>query len=359
MVGFIMVTSASISIGQKLTEDPYFFAKKNLIYLIISSLLFIFILTIPIKWWEKNSITLLIFNCSLLIIVLFFGENINGSSRWIHIGIISLQPSEITKLTSFIYISGYIVRKYEEVKNQFFGFIKPIFILIVISILLLIQPDFGTIIILLVTILSLLFLAGAKLIIFVISITSFVFTIFILITIQPYRLERIMSFLNPWEDPFNTGYQLTQSLMAFGRGFLFGEGLGNSIQKLEYLPEAHTDFIFSILAEELGYFGVITVLLLLFYIIFKSIKIGKKSLDNKEYFSGYLACAIGIWLTVQALINIGSASGLLPTKGLTLPLISYGGSSLLIIIMSIAILIRIDFEIRTNLNQAILIKNNE
>ncbi|MFP3036497.1 MAG: cell division protein FtsW [Arsenophonus sp. ER-BJ3-MAG3] len=346
VIGFIMVTSASVQIGERLTKDPFFFAKRDAIYLILSFILALLLLNIPMFFWEKYNFLLLIISLILLSVVLITGISVNGASRWINIGIIHIQPSEITKLALFCYISSYLSRKIDEVRTRFLGFIKPICILMLITFLLLLQPDLGTVIMLVITTLTLLFLAGARLAPFIMGITICVICVIGLIYFEPYRLRRITSFINPWEDPFGSGYQLTQSLIAFGRGKLFGQGLGNSIQKLEYLPEAHTDFIFSILAEELGYIGVVLILLMLFLIAFRSIMIGKRALDIEQCFSGYLACSIGIWFTFQVLLNIGATAGILPTKGLTLPLISYGGSSLLIMFVLITILLRIDFETR-------------
>ncbi|HGJ5884698.1 cell division protein FtsW [Arsenophonus sp.] len=352
IIGFIMVTSASMPVGQRLTQDPFFFAKRDVIYLILSFGLALLVLNIPMVWWEKYNFLLLITSLILLLVVLVAGSSVNGASRWINTGIVRIQPAEIAKLALFCYVSSYLVRKTDEVRTRFLGFIKPMCILILMAILLLLQPDLGTVIVLVVTTLALLFLAGARLAPFIIGIVICAVGVIGLIYFEPYRLRRITSFLNPWADPFGSGYQLTQSLMAFGRGELWGQGLGNSIQKLEYLPEAHTDFIFSVLAEELGYIGVVLVLLMLFFVAFRSMMIGKRALDAKQHFSGYLACSIGIWFTFQALVNVGAAAGMLPTKGLTLPLISYGGSSLLIMFIAIAILLRIDFETRLKRAQA-------
>uniref|UniRef100_A0A3B0MJH0 Probable peptidoglycan glycosyltransferase FtsW n=1 Tax=Arsenophonus endosymbiont of Trialeurodes vaporariorum TaxID=235567 RepID=A0A3B0MJH0_9GAMM len=352
IIGFIMVTSASMPVGQRLTQDPFFFAKRDVIYLILSFGLALLVLNIPMVWWEKYNFLLLITSLILLLVVLVAGSSVNGASRWINTGIVRIQPAEIAKLALFCYVSSYLVRKTNEVRTRFLDFIKPMCILILMAILLLLQPDLGTVIVLVVTTLALLFLAGARLAPFIIGIVICAVGVIGLIYFEPYRLRRITSFLNPWADPFGSGYQLTQSLMAFGRGELWGQGLGNSIQKLEYLPEAHTDFIFSVLAEELGYIGVVLVLLMLFFVAFRSMMIGKRALDAKQHFSGYLACSIGIWFTFQALVNVGAAAGMLPTKGLTLPLISYGGSSLLIMFIAIAILLRIDFETRLKRAQA-------
>ncbi|WP_180558727.1 cell division protein FtsW [Arsenophonus endosymbiont of Apis mellifera] len=352
IIGFIMVTSASMPVGQRLTQDPFFFAKRDVIYLALSFVLALSVLNMPMIWWEKYNFLLLIIVLMLLLVVLVAGSSVNGASRWINTGIVRIQPAEIAKLALFCYVSSYLVRKTDEVRTRFLGFIKPMCILILMAILLLLQPDLGTVIVLVVTTLALLFLAGARLAPFIIGIVICAVGVIGLIYFEPYRLRRITSFLNPWADPFGSGYQLTQSLMAFGRGELWGQGLGNSIQKLEYLPEAHTDFIFSVLAEELGYIGVVLVLLMLFFVAFRSMMIGKRALDAKQHFSGYLACSIGIWFTFQALVNVGAAAGMLPTKGLTLPLISYGGSSLLIMFIAIAILLRIDFETRLKRAQA-------
>ncbi|SPP32255.1 Lipid II flippase FtsW [Arsenophonus endosymbiont of Aleurodicus floccissimus] len=354
IIGFIMVTSASMPVGQRLTQDPFFFAKRDVIYLILSFGLALLVLNIPMVLWEKYNFLLLITSLILLLVVLVAGSSVNGASRWINTGIVRIQPAEIAKLALFCYVSSYLVRKTDEVRTRFLGFIKPMCILILMAILLLLQPDLGTVIVLVVTTLALLFLAGARLAPFIIGIVICAIGVIGLIYFEPYRLRRITSFLNPWADPFGNGYQLTQSLMAFGRGELWGQGLGNSIQKLEYLPEAHTDFIFSVLAEELGYIGVVLVLLMLFFVAFRSMMIGKRALDVKQHFSGYLACSIGIWFTFQALVNVGAAAGMLPTKGLTLPLISYGGSSLLIMFIAIAILLRIDFETRLKRAQAFI-----
>ena len=219
------------------------------------------------------------------------------------------------------------MRKGDEVRNNLRGFLKPMGVILVLAVLLLAQPDLGTVVVLFVTTLAMLFLAGAKLWQFIAIIGMGISAVVLLILAEPYRIRRVTAFWNPWEDPFGSGYQLTQSLMAFGRGELWGQGLGNSVQKLEYLPEAHTDFIFAIIGEELGYVGVVLALLMVFFVAFRAMSIGRKALEIDHRFSGFLACSIGIWFSFQALVNVGAAAGMLPTKGLTLPLISYGGSS--------------------------------
>nr|WP_283125653.1 MULTISPECIES: cell division protein FtsW [Providencia] len=351
-IGFVMVTSASMPVGQRLTEDPFYFAKRDVIYLVVAFILALGVMKVSMATWEKYSFALLMFALAMLAVVLVAGSSVNGASRWIDIGIVKIQPAEISKFALFCYVSSYLVRKSEEVRTRFLGFVKPMCILIIMASLLLLQPDLGTVIVLVVTTLGLLFLAGARLAPFIIGIAACVVGVLALIWFEPYRLRRVTSFLNPWEDPFGSGYQLTQSLMAFGRGEVLGQGLGNSVQKLEYLPEAHTDFIFSVLAEELGYVGVVLVLLMVFMLAFRAMMIGRRALLAKQFFAGYLACSIGIWFTFQALVNVGAAAGMLPTKGLTLPLISYGGSSLLVMSAAIAVLLRVDFETRLEKAQA-------
>ncbi|QCI22091.1 cell division protein FtsW [Buchnera aphidicola] len=351
-IGLIMVISTSIPIGQSLYKDPFFFVKREIFYFFLIFFLSFFFLRIPIIYWKKKSKIILIISIILLISVLLIGHSVHGSSRWINIGLLHIQPSEISKISSFCYISSYLSRKHKEVRNNFWGFFKPMSIVIIQSILLLAEPDLGSVIVIFFTSLSILFLSGAKIGQFLVIIFISIITIILLIIIEPYRIKRILSFWNPWEDPFGNGYQLTQSLMALGRGNFFGQGLGNSIQKLDYLPDAHSDFIFSIIGEELGYIGSVSVLLMIFGISFRAMYIGKKAIEKKQIFSGFLACSIGIWIGFQTLINVGAVTGILPTKGLTLPLISYGGSSLIINSIAIFFLLRIDFETKLRMAQA-------
>ncbi|XBC42994.1 MAG: cell division protein FtsW [Buchnera aphidicola (Kaburagia rhusicola ensigallis)] len=346
LIGLIMVTSASIPIASHIYGDVLFFTKKEIIYLILILFLTKIFLKTPIIFWKMYSTKMLLTSIIMLLLVLIISTPINGSFRWIKISFIHIQPGELSKLTVFCYLSNYLSQKRYEIMNSFWSFLKPLGIISIISILLLTEPDLGTVAIYFITILSLLFISGVQIWKFIPIIFLGIIITILLIMITPYRSERILSFWNPWKDPFGKGYQLTQSLMALGRGNFFGVGLGHSIQKLEYLPEAHTDFIFSIIGEELGYCGVCVILSMILFISFKAINIGKNALKNNDCFSGYFAFSIGIWLVSQTLINIGTAVGILPTKGLTLPLISYGGSSLLIISIAISILLRIDFETR-------------
>lgn len=352
IIGFVMVTSASMPVGQRLASDPFLFAKRDAIYLGLAFGLSLVTLRIPMEIWQRYSPVLLLLAMVMLLVVLAVGSSVNGASRWIALGPLRIQPAELSKLALFCYLSSYMVRKVEEVRNNFWGFCKPMGVMVVLAVLLLAQPDLGTVVVLFITTLAMLFLAGAKMWQFLAIIGCGVFAVGLLIVAEPYRMRRVTSFWNPWDDPFGSGYQLTQSLMAFGRGEFWGQGLGNSVQKLEYLPEAHTDFIFSILGEELGYIGVVLALLMIFFVAFRAMSIGKRALEIDQRFSGFLACSIGIWFSFQTLVNVGAAAGMLPTKGLTLPLISYGGSSLLIMSTAIVLLLRIDFETRLTKAQA-------
>ncbi|GHW04688.1 cell division protein FtsW,Cell division protein FtsW,cell division protein FtsW,cell division protein FtsW, Cell cycle protein [Vibrio cholerae] len=347
LIGLVMVTSASFPISSRLTDQPFHFMFRHSIFLLLAFITSSMVLQVPLERWMKYSSLLLGISFFLLIVVLVVGKSVNGASRWIPLGLFNLQPAEVAKLSLFIFMSGYLVRKHDEVRQTFFGgFLKPIMVFGTLAVLLLGQPDLGTVIVMLVTLFGMLFIAGAKLSQFLALMVAGVLAVVALIIAEPYRVRRVTSFLDPWEDPFGSGYQLTQSLMAFGRGEWFGQGLGNSIQKLEYLPEAHTDFVFAVLAEELGFIGVVLVLVLLFSLVLKAIFIGKKAFQHDQQFGGYLAFGIGIWFAFQTLVNVGAAAGMVPTKGLTLPLISYGGSSLIIMSVAVSILLRIDHECR-------------
>lgn len=347
LIGLVMVTSASFPISTRLTGQPFHFMFRHAIFIGLALTTAAVVLQIPLEKWLRYSSVLLALSFVLLVVVLVAGKSVNGASRWIPLGLFNLQPAEVAKLSLFIFMAGYLVRKADEVRETFFGgFMKPIIVFAILAMLLLGQPDLGTVIVMLVTMFAMLFIAGAKLWQFIALMMVGIAGVAVLILIEPYRMRRVTSFLDPWEDPFGSGYQLTQSLMAFGRGNWMGQGLGNSVQKLEYLPEAHTDFVFAVIAEELGFIGVTLILLLIFSLVLKAVYIGKKALESGDQFGGYLAFGIGIWFAFQSLVNVGASAGIVPTKGLTLPLISYGGSSLIIMTTAVSILLRIDHECR-------------
>lgn len=352
-VGFVMVSSASVPVAERLFDNPLHFSIRHGIYMLIGLTLAYAVLNIPVQWWHNTNLLLLVFGLLGLLAVLAVGRNVNGSTRWLYIGPIGIQTAEPAKLFFFVYLSSYLVRRHEEVRENLKGFLKPLFILFAFAVLLLMQPDLGTVIVMFGTSVVLLFLAGAKLWQFFGLIFTGLMSIAVLIIYSEYRWRRVTSFLDPWADPFGSGYQLTQSLMAFGRGGWFGQGLGNSVQKLEYLPEAHTDFILAVIAEETGLFGVLVVMSLLFLLFVRALWIGKRALQKGLSFHGFLAYALAIWIGCQTFVNVGVATGVLPTKGLTLPFVSSGGSSLILMLIAAAIILRIDFEVRLKGKHAI------
>lgn len=355
-VGLVIVASASMPEGIALSADPFRFLKRHLLYLLLCLGGLCAILCIPMRHWYEQQTLLLVLAFFGLLAVLVVGTEVNGSHRWLRLGPLNMQPSEFAKLAIVLFLASYLVRRQEEVVDTIKGFIKPLLILFVFALLLMLQPDLGSTVVIVVVMMGMLFIANAKMISFISIAVSLMTVMVVLIVTSPYRMARVFGFLDPWADPFGRSYQLTQSLMAFGRGGWLGQGLGNSVQKLEYLPEAHTDFIMAILAEELGFIGVSTVIILEFILVYKAFSIGKKALQQSQVFSGYVAIGIAIWFAFQTAVNVGAASGVAPTKGLTLPLVSYGGSSLITIALAVGLLVRIDFETRLASAQVRLIK---
>lgn len=345
-IGLIIVCSASMPIADRLHDNPFYFAIRHGIYLIGAIIAAMVVVQLPMQFWRVANPYMLLLAIGLLVAVLLIGRNVNGSTRWLALGPITIQAAEPAKLFFFCYLAGYLVRRYDEVTENLKGFIKPLVVFFILALLLLAQPDLGTVVVMLATTIGLLFLAGARLWQFFALMFVGILAVVALIVFEEYRLRRVTSFLDPWADPFGSGYQLTQSLMAYGRGNWFGQGLGNSLQKLEFLPEAHTDFVMAILAEELGFVGVMMVLLLMLWLVLRALQIGNRALANDRPFDGFMAYSIGIWFSFQTAVNIGASAGILPTKGLTLPLVSYGGSSLIVMAVAVSLLLRIDFELR-------------
>lgn len=352
MIGLVMVASSSMPVAERLFNNPFHFVIRHGIYIVLSIGIAGVTLQIPMSWWHKSSGWLLLFGIILLVGVILVGRTVNGSTRWLVVGPITIQAAEPAKLFFFCYLSAYLVRRRDQVMEDWRGFAKPLVVFGVLALLLLKQPDLGTIIVMFVTTFGLLFLAGAKLWQFVSLASVGLISISLLAYFEPYRWRRVTSFLDPWAEAFGDGYQLTNSLMAYGRGEIFGQGLGNSIQKLEYLPEAHTDFVMAVLAEEFGFIGISVVLMLSLILVTKAMLLGKEALSKEKYFEGFFAYAIGIWMCFQGAVNIGASAGIVPTKGLTMPLISYGGSSMIIMTIAVVILIRIDHELRMQSIQA-------
>jgi cell division protein FtsW len=303
---------------------------------------------VPVRIWQRFDVALLGISFLLLVAVLIpaIGKEVNGSTRWIALGPFTLQGSEFVKLFVMIYMAGYLVRRKDEIQSSLSGFAKPLIVLTLIVLLLLGQPDFGAAIVIISAAIGMIFLAGVPFRFFMPLVALCVSAVALIATLQPYRLARLTSFADPWEHQFGSGYQLTQALIAFGRGEWIGLGLGNSIQKLFFLPEAHTDFLFSIVAEELGIVGAGLVILLFAWLVIRGLAIGNAATRKNLSFHAYLAYGISLILGIQASVNLGVNLGILPTKGLTLPFMSYGGNSLIVSCMMIAILLRIDFETR-------------
>ncbi|MDR3478535.1 MAG: putative lipid II flippase FtsW [Gammaproteobacteria bacterium] len=347
-LGLLMVASASIVVSDQQLHQPFYYLYKQLVFLIIGIVLGTIVVQFEIEVWEKMGGVLLIGVMFLLAVVLFpgIGHSVNGSMRWIGMGIFGIQVSELAKFAFVIYLAGYLVRYNEDLQTSFLGFLKPMALLGVIAVLLLKEPDFGAVVVIMSTTLGMMFLAGVRLRNFVALLSIVMVGMSVLAISAPYRLHRLTSFLNPWANPFSSGYQLTQSLIAFGRGGWFGVGLGKSIQKLFYLPEAHTDFLFAVIAEELGLIGMLVIVALFSFLVLRIFVIGRKAQRLGQHFAGFVAYGFGLWIAIQFAVSIGVNSGLLPTKGLTLPLMSYGGSSLLVNCITIAVLLRIDYENR-------------
>ncbi len=344
--GLLMVASASMVISDRQFDYPFHYFIRQGIYTVMALVLAWLATRIPLKFWQQYSAPIMLASLLLLVIVLIpgIGRVVNGSRRWIQLGFITLQVSEVAKLAAVLYLASYLQRYQQHVKEDLKGFIKPMLLLGVIAILLLLEPDFGALAVISATFLILLFIAGVRLWPFITLFALVAVGLGMLAITSPYRMARLTTFLNPWSHQFDSGYQLTQSLIAFGRGGLFGVGLGNSVQKLFYLPEAHTDFLFAVLAEELGLMGEVLVLALFFILIARTFIIARQAFSAEKLFEAYVAYGCAAWFAMQALINVGVNAGIFPTKGLTLPFISYGGSSMLINCIVVGILLRISYE---------------
>ena len=349
LFGLLAVATASIEFSDSLTGEPLNFTKKQFIHLIIGLFLFSLFLAIPLAFWE--TIDRLFLGLGILLLIMVFipgiGIEVNGAYRWIRIGPVGLQPSEIMKLLSIVYIAGYSVRRLNDLQSNWLGFFRPAVLIVLVVSLILIQPDLGTSAVIFATVLGMLFVAGAQMKQFLLVIGLGLVGISALIYFVPWRWERIISSIDPWTDPFGGGYQLTLSLMAIGRGEWFGVGLGEGLMKLGYLPDAHTDFIFSVIVEEMGLFTAILIISTLFFISFRSFYIGRKALERNLYFGFFIAYGVAILIGLHTFINVGVATGLLPTKGLTLPFLSYGGTNLLIMCCLCALVLRVDQETKS------------
>lgn len=348
VLGLVMVGSASISIADGKLDQPLYYFSRQVIFALLGLGVAGVVMTIKLSVWRQYAPLLLMLGVVVLLLVLIpgIGREVNGSRRWLPLGPINLQVAEVIKLFAIIYVADYLQRHHGQLNGSFFKVFGPLVLLGVAAILLLMQPDMGSVVVILSTVLAMLFLGGARLDVFAALMTIFAALFAALVWFAPYRMQRLQSFMDPWQDPFGSGFQLTQALIAFGRGDWLGVGLGSSMQKLFYLPEAHTDFLYSIMAEELGLMGAITVLILFGVFIWRALAIGRAAELAGQVFGAQVAYGIGIWVGIQACVNMGVNMGVLPTKGLTLPLMSYGGSSLLLTCVALALLFRVDLETR-------------
>ena len=348
VIGLVAIASASVSYGAWHFDNPWHHTLRHGTYLVLALSLAAVAYRVPVEAWYKSSGLLLLLALALLLLVLVpgIGRDVNGSQRWLPLGPLTLQPSELAKFALVLYLASFLVRHEQAARQSWQGLAKPVAVLCLVGLLLLLEPDFGATVICAGTVFGMLFLAGARLAYVVLLVASAVGALVVMVLMAPYRLQRLTAYTDPWQDPFGAGFQLIQSLIAFGRGELFGVGLGNSIQKLFYLPEAHTDFVFSIWAEETGLLGALSVLALYAALVARIFWVGRLAERQGDAFPAYICYGVALIVSGQTFINMGASSGLLPTKGLTLPFISYGGSSLVASCLMLAVVLRIERTLR-------------
>ena len=343
LLGLLMVASSSIEVASDRHGSPFSFAIKHGIFLVIALGAGAITFMVPTKWWYRSATLFLVFSLVLLALVLIpgIGLEVKGARRWLDLGVINLQPSEVAKFTMMLYLAAYLVRRLEEVRTQFMGFLKPMAVVGLIAALLLAEPDFGTLMLIVLAVMGVLLLAGAPFNQYLMIGAAVVVGLAALAIIEPYRIQRFNVLLDPWDDRLGAGYQITQALLAFGRGGWFGLGLGNSVQKLFYLPQAHTDFVFAILAQELGLIGALSTLGLMSILVWRGLLIGRRAERDGRHFAAYLCYGLVLIIGLQMLVNLAVNVGIAPTTGLTLPLMSYGGSSLVVTMASLGVIARI------------------
>ncbi len=345
-IGYIMVASSSLHLGVEQKQDSFYYPVRQFAHIFLGILIAIGVAKVPMETWEKNGTKLFIAGLFLLVIVLIpgWGVKVNGSIRWLSLAGIRIQVSEVVKFFSVIYMAGYVTRHKENLQGSAYGIFKPMLLFSVACILLLLEPDFGSAVVILMIAMGMMFLGGARLSQFIFLLTVVMVLAASLVIVAPYRMARLVSFVDPFKDYLKSGYQLAQALISFGRGEVLGVGLGNGIQKLFYLPEAHTDFLFSVIGEELGLLGVCAVIALYALLIWRAFVMAQEAEQEGQHFSAFIAYGLGIWLGFQSFVNMGVNMGILPTKGLTLPLMSYGGSSMMVMCCAVALLYRVHSE---------------
>ena len=345
-VGLLAIASASVDYAETTYGWAWYHTMKHAMYLCVATCAAAIVYQIPPRFWDATSWIWLLVAFALLVVVLIpgVGREVNGAQRWIPLVVVNLQPSEVAKAAMILFLASYLRRREDEVRDSWAGFFKPLVILGILSVLLLLEPDFGATVIVCGTALGMLFLAGVRLIQFTIVALGLALIGVGMVALAPYRLQRFLAYQDPWADPFNTGFQLTQSLIAFGRGELAGVGFGQSVQKLFYLPEAHTDFVFSIWAEETGFIGSTCLLLVFVALIARLLWWSRRALTVRRTFESHVFAGLAFMLSGQVFVSMGMSMGLLPTKGLTLPMISFGGSSLIVTLCLLAIALRMTRE---------------
>jgi cell division protein FtsW len=343
VLGLVAVSSASISYAELHFGNRWHHAQRHGFYLLVAATAAAAVFRLPMRFWFASAWLWLLLSMALLALVLVpgVGRDINGSQRWLPLGPLTLQPSELVKASIILFMSAYLVRQQEAVRTQWLGILKPLFVLGPIAVLLLFEPDLGATVMIMGTAFGLLFLGGMRLSHLGVLMLLSGAGLAVLILRAPYRLQRLIAYTDPWSDPHGAGFQVIQSLIAFGRGEWFGVGLGNSVQKLLYLPEAHTDFVFSVWAEETGFVGASLLIALLFTLVLRIAQVGRRAAQHNNAFAAYLCFGVAILFTGQAFINMGASAGLLPPKGLTLPLVSYGGSALVVSCCLLALVLRV------------------
>ncbi|NMG64941.1 putative lipid II flippase FtsW [Azoarcus indigens] len=351
LLGLVMVYSASIAIaeGSRFTNyQSHYFLMRHSVFLAVGIGFGLVAFQLPMTQWQRLALPLFVGGVVLLIVVLIpgIGREVNGAQRWLSLGPVNLQPSELMKIFAALYAADYTVRKLDAMSSFKRGFLPMMAVILFVGFLLLREPDFGAFVVITTIAFGVLFLGGVNVRVFALLAVFAIIGFIILIWTSPYRRERIFGFMDPWQDAFGKGYQLSHALIAFGRGEWFGVGLGASVEKLFYLPEAHTDFLLAVIAEELGFAGVVLVVGLFAVLVQRAFVIGREAIKLERYFSGLVAQGIGLWMGVQSFINMGVNMGLLPTKGLTLPMMSFGGSGIVANCVALAILLRIDWEVR-------------